>query len=163
MRAFCTLLQQRPYSSITVQEIIDTANIGRTTFYAHFETKEYLLQALCHDLFDHIENYKLHDRSDPHTVFMHLFSHLKRNDNNVLDLLSSSNNAIFVPFFKMHLKKLIQKLFLQNDRGLSAELVSGCIAAAFVETAAYWIGSDMTLSEQEITDCFMKTIGHILL
>ena len=45
--AFTKLLKDEPYSKSTVQEIIDTADIGRTTFYAHFETKDDLLSSLC--------------------------------------------------------------------------------------------------------------------
>jgi AcrR family transcriptional regulator len=38
------MLEQR-YDTITVQEIIDRANVGRSTFYAHYLDKDDLLQS----------------------------------------------------------------------------------------------------------------------
>ena len=53
-KAFIALLSKKHFNKITVDEIIDFADVGRATFYAHFETKDYLLRDLCADLFDHI-------------------------------------------------------------------------------------------------------------
>lgn len=52
--AFTHLLENKSYSSLTIQDIIDEADIGRTTFYAHFETKDELLKAICSDILDHV-------------------------------------------------------------------------------------------------------------
>ena len=53
-KAFSRLLKKKRYEHITVQEIIDEADVGRSTFYAHFETKDMLLREMCGDIFDHI-------------------------------------------------------------------------------------------------------------
>lgn len=52
--AFSELLSEESYSRITIQTIIDRANIGRSTFYSHFQTKDDLLNAMCTELFRHI-------------------------------------------------------------------------------------------------------------
>ena len=52
--AFVELLSKKDFGQITVGEIIDRADVGRATFYAHFETKDYLLKELCRELFCHI-------------------------------------------------------------------------------------------------------------
>ncbi|MBR5270501.1 MAG: TetR/AcrR family transcriptional regulator, partial [Anaerotignum sp.] len=51
--AFTKLLSKKDFGQITVGEIIEKADVGRATFYAHFETKDHLLKEFCEDLFCH--------------------------------------------------------------------------------------------------------------
>ncbi|MFE3195659.1 TetR/AcrR family transcriptional regulator [Nocardia sp. NPDC059240] len=46
-RALIELMQQQPYTRITVRDIIDRADVGRSTFYAHYRDKDDLLLVSC--------------------------------------------------------------------------------------------------------------------
>ncbi|UFS95676.1 TetR/AcrR family transcriptional regulator [Nocardia huaxiensis] len=46
-RALIELMQDRHYDRITVQDIIDRADVGRSTFYAHYRDKDDLLLVSC--------------------------------------------------------------------------------------------------------------------
>jgi len=42
-RALMELVVEKGYETVTIQDIIDRANLGRSTFYAHYQDKEDLL------------------------------------------------------------------------------------------------------------------------
>jgi AcrR family transcriptional regulator len=48
--ALTDLILERGYESVTVQNVIDRADIGRSTFYAHFIDKDDLLMAIFADM-----------------------------------------------------------------------------------------------------------------
>ena len=41
--ALASLIHEKPYERIVVKEILARANVGRSTFYAHFRDKDELL------------------------------------------------------------------------------------------------------------------------
>jgi AcrR family transcriptional regulator len=47
-KALMDLIAERGYDSITVQDIVDRANLGRTTFYLHYNSKDELFMS-CHE------------------------------------------------------------------------------------------------------------------
>lgn len=173
--AFTSLLEKKNYNQISVQEIIDLADIGRTTFYAHFETKDYLLKALCEELFGHIIDTALglpHGHSHPYcskesdSVFLHLLRHLQENDLNILGLLSSENNEIFLRYFKSNLNKLIisqyaDKGAFKNSK-LPEDFLINHISSSFANTVEWWIANKMVDSPETIADYFLKTVEPIL-
>ena len=169
--AFTELLSKKHYSQITVGEIIDKADIGRATFYAHFETKDFLLKELCEELFCHIfdateecgEHHKhIFDCEAPSSVILHLLQHLQKNDNKILDLLGCENNELFLRYFKENLKYLINKhphLFGgEKPNELPDDYWSNHISTTFVETVRWWLDNGMKENPQMLANYFYIAI-----
>ena len=168
--AFTALLAEKSFSRITVGEIIARADIGRATFYAHFETKDDLLKALCSELFDHIlasaagEKGKNHlfTCDAPASVFLHLMQHLQKNDNHILDLLSGGNDELFAGYFKEALLDLVkdqQALFAaRKDPALPESFWIDHIAAVFTQTVRWWVVSGKKESPEEICRYFYLSV-----
>lgn len=49
-QALISLIVEKGYDATTVKDIIDRANVGRSTFYSHYLSKEHLLQGGLDDL-----------------------------------------------------------------------------------------------------------------
>jgi AcrR family transcriptional regulator len=47
-KALIELISERGYDAITIQELVDRANVGRTTFYLHYSSKDELFMS-CHE------------------------------------------------------------------------------------------------------------------
>lgn len=175
-QAFTTLLGRKNYSGITVQEIIDEANIGRSTFYAHFETKDDLLKELCSELFGHIIDSAMDcththglysDGNAPESVFCHLLQHLQENDNNILGLLSCESSEIFLRYFKDSLNELVKVQVLSKSRrvdpALPDDFLVNHISGSFVEMVQWWLKGHKKQSPQVLDQYFQAVIGPIFL
>ena len=171
--AFTSLLAEKSYSKITVQEIIDAANVGRTTFYAHFETKDDLLKELCEELFGHIISSAMDcththglysDGNAPESVFCHLLQHLQ--DNNIIGLLSCESSEIFLRFFKDSLNGLIRSQFVNQDRKANTDIpqdfLINHISGSFVEMVLWWIKGRMKQTPADLDRYFRSVIEPIM-
>lgn len=177
--AFTELLSEKNFNQITVSDIIERADIGRATFYAHFETKDFLLKELCEELFCHIfdsthdkHNHE-HEHSHEHRhifscdaksdVFTHLFEHLEKNDNQILELLSSENNELFLNYFKVNLLQLVSaqldSFSCKKADSLPKDFYVNHIASTFVETVRWWVQNKRQQTPQEITQYFFTAVG----
>lgn len=174
-QSFSSLLTEKSYSRITVQEIIDRADVGRTTFYAHFETKDGLLKALCENLFGHIistakdcsHTHGLYsDKSAPESIFCHLLHHLEENDSNVLGLLSGESSEIFLRYFKDSLKELIKSQFALTGHicnELPEDFLVNHISSSFVEMVLWWIKGGLREKPEKLDEYFRAVIEPILI
>lgn len=174
-RAFTDLLNKRNYNSITVQDIIDEANIGRSTFYAHFETKDALLEALCKELFDHIIGTAM-DKQDTHSLYActnasnsmicHILQHLQENDNNILTLLTCESSGFFLQYFKNGMAELVRTQILsvpgRKKWTVPQDFLVNHISGSFVEMVQWWLEGNCRQTPQELDTYFQAVISPII-
>lgn len=172
--AFMQLLSKKSYNKMTVQDIIDTANVGRTTFYAHFPTKDDVLIEMCTDLFDHVFEDDLspegtHDFSfieqTPEAILTHILYHLRDSERNIAVMLSSESGELFVNFFKRYLDKLVSTYIVGHNPScihIPTKLLISHISAAFVNLVQWWIKDSPESTPEELANYFSMLINPII-
>lgn len=166
--AFSELLEKKSFGNITVQEIIDEANVGRSTFYAHFETKESLLKVMCTDIFQHVFSDDLreergHDFShaghDFEKEITHILYHLQENRKNLKGLLSCDSGEIFMGYFKGYLQERFSAYIRQMHFAAPEEYVLNMAVSSFAETVRWWITGRNEYTPEQAAAFFMEYIS----
>lgn len=164
--AFSALLERKTYSSMTVQDIIDEADIGRSTFYAHFETKDELLKALCTDIIDHVFSEEIiseekHDFSH-HSSFKdkitHILYHLKEKQQSIRGLFSGECGEIFLRYLKEYLYRIFNKHISVNGT-IPHDYALDIAVSSFAETVRWWLKGHSDYTPEQMTDNLFNCIN----
>lgn len=164
-RAFTTLLEQKSYSNISVQEIIDEADVGRSTFYAHFETKDELLRAVCTEIFahvfsEHLEREVTHDFSseakDIRAEITHILYHLRDSSRYLRGILSNESGEVFMRYFKEYLVQIFAGELTKITTDIPKEYMLHHMVCDFAETVRWWM-QHSAYSPEEISRFFFST------
>ncbi len=165
-KAFVELLEEKGYPSITIQDIIDRADIGRSTFYSHFETKDDLLNVLCENIFDHAfsrnhEKESTHDfsgRKDLKGELTHILYHLSDSQGYLKGILASESGDVFMRYFKDHLREVFGKEARPSPDDVPPEYALEHNVCWFAETVRWWMDADRVekYSPEEVVEFFWR-------
>ena len=158
--AFRSLLENKRYDHITVQDIIDEADVGRSTFYSHFETKDLLLDAMCEELFYHVfENDPcpwVGKDDDLEAKLSHTLWHIRDEKSDLWKILLYDSGEIFMKYFKEHLRKMF-KLYTDNFKtDVPEDFLLNHLVGSFAETVLWWINEGMKTPPETTAKYFMS-------
>lgn len=173
--AFTSLLSEKNYNKISIQEIIDRADIGRTTFYSHFETKDSLLQELCNDLFNHVFSTNPHvetthdfslGQGTSKEIITHILYHINDNKEYIIHLFQGESKDIFIAYFKSYLNEMIVKYifkdFRQTNSDIPEDFLKNHISGTFLNMIEWWINTGMKETPKQLCNYFMTVISPII-
>ncbi|MHB1629140.1 MAG: TetR/AcrR family transcriptional regulator [Bacilli bacterium] len=141
--AFFELAQEKGYSAVTVQNIIDRANVGRSTFYAHFLDKEQLLLNEFREFQDFLRRQRdsrTMARQDPGAPLlgfsMALFEHAQENYLHFQALYTKQDTTFMHQQMQRILAELVQEELEAIPRDAPPPLPLNALAQFIVH--AYW-------------------------
>lgn len=161
--AFGELLGEKPYEKILVQDILDRAGIGRTTFYTHYFDKDDVLNTIIEQelamLIRQIAHAAARQRVMPS---LELFEHVYHAENQQLRALMKSRAGEFLwEAFQAALCRVIEPalcILCADKRSPSIPLpvVSEYLAGAFLTLFKWWIAADMPYPPEQMETIFQQ-------
>ena len=155
-QAFIQLLNAKGYEATTVQDIIDLADVGRSTFYCHYESKELLLDQLCRYLFHHLFE---REKSISTKVYLaHLFLHFQKNQDHITSLLFSKNDYFLRQLHKElehHVYPMLAADLKQTHPSLPTSYLQHFVVTNFIETLTWWLKKGQDFTEQEVVQFYL--------
>lgn len=170
--ALISLMTKKDYRSITTQEIIDEADVGRSTFYAHFEDKDDLLLSGLHDLRDMLRNVQTQTAGPPAKAYeaivafsRAMFEHAYAHREVYKTLVRSQAGGLVLRYFPAMLSDLIKEragseLRKSTTKGpnVPLDLFVHFIASAFVSVMSWWLDAEKPVPPAEIDAIFRALV-----
>lgn len=163
--ALLELIIERGYEGITVQHIIDQANVGRSTFYAHFYDKLDLLQYG----FDRLEQMLLAEQEDalhvnddnnaPHFTFsLAMFRHAQDHYLLYKALVGKQSGAMVLQQMQDMLAALLRKergfWVADKKQRISNAMIEQFIVSSYISLLTWWLDQDMPYTAEEMDRWF---------
>lgn len=165
--AFDALIVKKDYAKISVQNIIDEADIGRSTFYEHFETKDELLRAKCTDLFEHIfvpgateATHAFSRNSTFEEKNVHILYHLLDDKAVVKGILSSEGGELFLRHFRGYLTDMVRNMRPCMPE-VPQEYLINHIVGSFIETVYWWVQRGFSEPPEKLAEYYLRMLTPI--
>jgi AcrR family transcriptional regulator len=163
--ALIELMQERPFKSVTVQDVLDRAKVGRSTFYTHYRDKDDLFLSDVEDFWEMMSSMIERRGEDSKRVapVRELFSHIAE-VKNLREALVASGKARDVmelgqgQFARAIEKRLIKLCTTKETKTGQFAAMSHAFAGALFSSLNWWMDRGMPVSVAEMDDTFHRLV-----
>jgi len=165
------LLQEKKYSKITVQEIIDRADVGRATFYSHFPTKDDLLSGSIENIFEslseQLNGHMTQGQENELLPIAALFSHIKENERIIIGVAISGSGEMLFEKFKSYWGFRIRPLIMAHIPNggkpiVPIDMLINHIIITLIELIKFWIQDGLRYTPEQMEQYFLELIYPVL-
>ena len=163
--ALLALILEKGFDAVTVQDVIDRANVGRSTFYSHFSDKEDLLLSGFEHLRSEFEKYLLSESAAANgswELCLSMFQHAQSQRPLYKALAGKQGGNLALAhiqkylsvFLYDHLKKQLEK----QKKSPPPEIVAHYIASSFISLLTWWLDTDSNYSAEEMNGFYLQLV-----
>ena len=163
--ALIALMQEKPFDTITVQDVLDRAHISRSTFYMHYSDKDDLLMSDAEEFFEALSMaLSAHDdKSDRVFPVQEFFTHLSDVQPFYKALVKSGKFQENMELARGHFARGIERRLSQLSRGRSIpanELpaIAFTHAGALLSLLTWWLDRGMRESPAQMDELFHRMV-----
>jgi len=158
--ALPALMIERGYERITIQNVLERADVGRATFYAHFDSKDDLLAASVANLRRWLMQ-AWHDMPDQRLGFtLPLFQHLESHAAIYEKSVARASEVSVERHIRQMLNGLVREDLMQRqgqpESGSAVELAVQYVVGALWSVIVWWMESGMHMSPHDINALFQR-------
>ena len=165
--AFEELVSENTYRSVTVAQIIERADVGRSTFYAHFDSKDDLLDQMCDEIFMHVfegveTDSHTHERLEAVTLegmLAHLLYHLRDNHRGVCGKLLAEGEPLFSARFRRQLSDFFAPRLPERSNWVPTDLMESLLVSSFCQAVAWWFDQDYETAPEQLAHWYTRSLG----
>ena len=162
--ALVALISKKGYDAITVQDIIDEADVGRSTFYMHYTGKEDLLRASFETLRSVLGEAAVAERGktgEPLPFSLALFEHACAHKHIYRALGGGRAGVVVGKQMRLVLADVVRKeLANEPDDGIPAEIRVQFVVDAFLAVLSWSIGRKPALPPPRMDAIFRRLVLH---
>ena len=165
--ALIALMQEKPFDTITVQDVLDRAHVSRSTFYTHYSDKDDLLMSDAEEFFEALSMaLSAHgDKSDRVFPVKEFMAHLSDVQPFFKALVKSGKFQENMELARGHFARGIERRLSEIARGKTIpakELpaIAFAHAGALLSLVTWWIDRGMRESPAEMDDLFHRMVWN---
>ncbi|TSO26612.1 hypothetical protein [Lactobacillus sp. LL6] len=158
-RALIKLLTRQSLMQISVKKLCQEAEVGRSTFYSHYNNLDELLEELENDLVKElsVRDSELADRKktkpSDFSYFLDVVDYIKEHKTEILVLTKFRPDARFIEKWKNAIKANLHKRGLPKD-----DLLYEMVAAETIAAFDYYLLSPEKYSESQIQKVVVQAL-----
>lgn len=163
--ALVELMLTREFDAITVQDVLDRAGIGRSTFYAHYRNKDDLLLSDAERFLGLLEaQFDSTAGQSPRVApIAELFAHVQAYADFAAALARSGRQEAVFDLFLGHLARLIERRLTllapaADALPLPREMTARIFAAAAIEMLKWWLDRRPALGPEQLDQRFHEMV-----